>query len=609
MAQIIAHHRYPERSTGKGEAMGTTMNLNIKYDYDNMLDSYSDDYNYNQAYAVAQLMVACGFSVGMDYSLGFSGATITNALNALRTNFGYSKAECHDSERFSREEWEDMLYDNLKEGYPVYYSGSGRSGGHAFLIDGYKDDYFHFNWGWAGSYDGYFLIDYLLPPAADFNRRQSAIVNIVPDKDDYSYSVPVYLYVSDITKSGNKGINVSFWNSVNGNLVCDAGLIYENVDDTDDRVSVTKYRGIELKPTYGVRDIEFEVSANDLRGHKVKDAVYRVIPAFATDGEGLTPMRHDAENTPGYAYLEFDEWGNGSVVIPDMKFPSVELDNVPSVTYTANPLNENTLALNLSGIISNGDKENEINHVLRPVLLQAGDDDSYQIVAEGKTYRFWMYPGESREFDLTTDLVFKKGMEHVPGNYVLAILADNGNKLLSDLHSIEVKEYPGAGVLKVNSFKPSANVGDVVPVDDMSFDIEVECNEGLYNRTLMACLWLWNSDSYNFENADDKGVQVCLFPGDTYHWHVTFTSDMARPGIRYVAQLYTTSGGIADKEIWGTIGEASAIDDVLSDGNADGVDPELPVYDLTGRMVAGRYGEAQLAPGIYVVGNRKIAVR
>ena len=65
---------------------------------------------------------------------------------------------------------------------PVQVSGHG-SGGHAFICDGYNPntDKFHFNWGWGGSYDGWFDMALLTPGTCDFNSSKSAIVEFYPE--------------------------------------------------------------------------------------------------------------------------------------------------------------------------------------------------------------------------------------------------------------------------------------------------------------------------------------------------------------------------------------------------------------------------------------------
>ncbi len=53
----------------------------------------------------------------------------------------------------------------LEAGRPIVYRGGpddGRSG-HAWNIDGYGDGYFHMNFGWSGSQNGYFTLDLINP--------------------------------------------------------------------------------------------------------------------------------------------------------------------------------------------------------------------------------------------------------------------------------------------------------------------------------------------------------------------------------------------------------------------------------------------------------------
>lgn len=58
---------------------------------------------------------------------------------------------------------------------------SDGTGGHAFVLDGVQGtDYFHFNWGWSGSYNGYFYLDNL-NPSYNFTYNQAAGIGIEPD--------------------------------------------------------------------------------------------------------------------------------------------------------------------------------------------------------------------------------------------------------------------------------------------------------------------------------------------------------------------------------------------------------------------------------------------
>jgi len=81
---------------------------------------------------------------------------------------------------YSWNSWRNLLRTELDQGRPMVYRGFG-SGGHAFNLDGYdEDDYFHFNWGWGGSYNGWFLLTALEPGGYDFSDDQAAIIGLEP---------------------------------------------------------------------------------------------------------------------------------------------------------------------------------------------------------------------------------------------------------------------------------------------------------------------------------------------------------------------------------------------------------------------------------------------
>ena len=195
---------------------------NTTYDWDNMLNSYSGSATTAQKNAVATLMYHAGVGVEMMYgdaNAGGSGAQTANygiyetaewpcAQNALHEFFGYKMDSIVSYIRAGYEEngytyydawsdadWKAMLKAELNKNRPIMYAGAGPTiydGGHSFICDGYRsDDYFHFNWGWSGSGDGYYLLDNLCPPKGgigggsyDFNYDQDVIIGIVPDRAD-----------------------------------------------------------------------------------------------------------------------------------------------------------------------------------------------------------------------------------------------------------------------------------------------------------------------------------------------------------------------------------------------------------------------------------------
>lgn len=201
MAQIAYYWRWPLQGTGSHG-----------YNCENygylFADFGSTQYNWNDMgnasigfnFEMAQLQSHFGIAVDMMYSPDGSGAYSEDAANALKTYFGYSdQLALVYKENYTDEQWSSLMREQLDAGHPMYYHGFG-SGGHAFNLDGYSDDqYFHFNWGWGGTANGYYLLSNLNPSGSNFNYGQGAIINFVPDAN-----YPYYCAETD-TLSGNYG--------------------------------------------------------------------------------------------------------------------------------------------------------------------------------------------------------------------------------------------------------------------------------------------------------------------------------------------------------------------------------------------------------------------
>lgn len=175
--QIMNYYRWPERGTGTVEHRGETLDLSTHvYDWDNMKDSYSCymdadgnyiplDFTEQQGTAVATLMRDFGYAIGMQYAAEGSSAYHHAIVETLFENFGYAPTVRHHLRRlYTKDTWEQLIREELSAGRPIAYSGRGATGGHSFVCDGIDaDGLLHINWGWNGSYDGYFDMDILQP--------------------------------------------------------------------------------------------------------------------------------------------------------------------------------------------------------------------------------------------------------------------------------------------------------------------------------------------------------------------------------------------------------------------------------------------------------------
>lgn len=190
-AIVMKHHGYPAKGTGSHSYTwnGQTLSANFEHTYDwaSMPAKY-DGTNDAAFDGVARLMADLGVAVEMQYDKDGSGAYIGNLVTALQKYYGYSKlSHLMAIEDVGAEAWNVKLRAEIDANRPVLYAASDPSGsGHAFVIDGYKDESFSVNWGWGGSCDGFYQIGALNPESAGkpmgdkYNVGQSAVFGMEP---------------------------------------------------------------------------------------------------------------------------------------------------------------------------------------------------------------------------------------------------------------------------------------------------------------------------------------------------------------------------------------------------------------------------------------------
>ena len=190
-AIVMKHHGYPAKGIGSHSYTwnGQTLTANFEHDYDwaSMPTKY-DGTNDAAFDGVARLMADLGVAVEMQYNKDGSGAYIGNLVTALQKYYGYSKlSHLMAIEDVGAEAWNGRLREEIDANRPVLYAASDPAGGgHAFVIDGYKDESFSVNWGWGGYCDGFYQIGALNPESAGkptgdkYNVDQSAVFGMEP---------------------------------------------------------------------------------------------------------------------------------------------------------------------------------------------------------------------------------------------------------------------------------------------------------------------------------------------------------------------------------------------------------------------------------------------
>lgn len=288
-AIVMKHHGYPAKGTGSHSYTlnGKTLSANFEHTYDwaSMPAKY-DGTNDAAFDGVARLMVDLGVAVEMNYAKDGSGAYIGNLVTALQKYYGYSKlSHLMAIEDVGAEAWNVKLRAEIDANRPVLYAASDPSGsGHAFVIDGYKDESFSVNWGWGGYCNGFYQIGALNPesngkPEGDkYNVGQSAVFGMEPSDGTEKisslgfvkygdYLQELNMNITDV-KKGQKGVVLSAPVRNNGdqNFVGNLAVALINAKGEVREIiksSITNITKIDaLKPGYFKSRLAFDIQSS-----------------------------------------------------------------------------------------------------------------------------------------------------------------------------------------------------------------------------------------------------------------------------------------------------------------------------------------------------------
>ncbi len=184
MGQVMRYWQFPTSGTGSHSYYSNygTLSANFgstTYHYENMPNQLTNNYHPDSCVnSVATLLYHCGVSVNMNYGPAASVANSNRIVSALSTYFRYpSTVQYIERSGISSNAWLNYLKNELDEGAPFMYGGSGSYGGHVWICDGYQDDnYFHFNWGWGGQQNGFYALTNC--SSYGFNSNHAIIIGI-----------------------------------------------------------------------------------------------------------------------------------------------------------------------------------------------------------------------------------------------------------------------------------------------------------------------------------------------------------------------------------------------------------------------------------------------
>ena len=180
MGQIMKFWNHPDENPQQ----------NLQFDWNNMPNAlfFHNNSNYNvEERAVATLLRNCGQQSKTTYCRSHypcgSSASPDTACLALR---GYGYADAVLLQRSDYPVWILRIKSEIENGNPLFYCGGNKAGNkaHAFVCDGYKTTIcgykFHFNWGWNGRKDSWFVLDKLTPDGLNYSYYHCAIFNLYP---------------------------------------------------------------------------------------------------------------------------------------------------------------------------------------------------------------------------------------------------------------------------------------------------------------------------------------------------------------------------------------------------------------------------------------------
>ena len=211
-AQIMKKWNHP--TTGYGSHSYTayndyssygTLSANFgstTYQWSNMPNALTSTSSTTQVNAVATLMYHIGIADEMTYDISSHGGSSASNYNyfgyvddpSSESSLQYYFKYRSDMATIARVDYSNAAYIALLEGEldagrPILFSGRDTDGGHSFVLDGYNNsDQFHVNWGWNGSYNGYFAMGSLNPDgggtganAGTYNLQNVALIKIQPN--------------------------------------------------------------------------------------------------------------------------------------------------------------------------------------------------------------------------------------------------------------------------------------------------------------------------------------------------------------------------------------------------------------------------------------------
>jgi hypothetical protein len=625
LAQVLYYHKWPQEPiAGPIPGYSTELDLEldelpaISFDWQNMVDDYKKETTRKQQEAVATLMRYCGQSIQMDYSPDGSAADYFD-VDMLVQLFGYDQglySACADNYTVSG--WDNLIYNELKEGRPLVYGGFSTADGHSFVLDGYQvkngTGYYHVNWGWHGLDNGYFkiaILDYeaqgteASSTANGYNYHQEALIGLQPARGPL-VNYGRYLY-------GNR------WN--------------RKINDIPNCIQFgnTSYRPGSFVICWAEQGADGELDFHDyayadtleIPGYDYKGMTSFVTARLSPVFHGLTPGQHELVLMQKEAGTDAP-WEK--LYGPNNYIEVLIGEDGQQEDLVIHPLPQ--LSASSSNIKIDGIKQWGLRQDVTITLTNNSQDDyiggivcSVYYIENGvlAEYEKGVSSGIMIEGNSTTDVMFPMSVSS-SGRYILVLNKMDETKNLEGIKYSDIKNIPGYIGYKVFTMEELKFV-----CRDFSYKEAIN-NEG--ESYAYVAFQLVNTTGKNYDskivarfykkNAEGKYYEYQFSTGNNpYTWiklnnNVTckdfiILPELLEPG-EYTVELLMANNftSIYNEDFFAFAGYSITVEDKTGIGS---LAPDIPkeeedVYDLSGRKVNG-----QPKKGIYIKNGRKVLYR
>lgn len=583
-------------------------------DWANMTNTYNASSTEAQKKAVANLMFYCGASVNMEYanaSNGGSGAQDTKVPPALIKYFGFDPSTvCVSPTQYSTADWIDAVYNELKNGRPVIYSGTSDEGsGHEFIVDGYEgNNYFHINWGWSGSYNGKFLLNVLAPESGGtgagtigkgYNNDQSAVFYAEPN---HGGSAVQRLMTKDFSVSGTT-LSYHPYYIGNDQATFNYGFGIKQADGSFKLIG--NWTSASLQTNAYTRSAK----SLDISTCNLSAGTYTIVPIYEVYGTTTIQSMWSASK-----YIQATVDASGNVILQEM--PQY---NLSAANLTVGQIRKANFPMSVSVDITN---ESDAVYTGQ-VYLFASTNASSKGSAVAST-----------KVALDAGATGNVAMSFTPsaaGTYHLWVCSDQGgNTVLAQLDDVSVSESAStSSTLQITAM--SVNNSDVssqhedgnyiitnVSGTELKGKYTLKASQDVISKDVYASLYKYNKQSATFEIVEQNRISwnTITLPSDqALELSFDFSGlDAGRYKLNIACGTMNRSTAQLENIIWS---DDSYCFDLNVSTKIQTVDAnsEKPViiYNLQGMKVGEASSAAvasmlrQLPKGVYIVNGKKVS--